>query len=289
MIRIVSDTAASLPPNLIDGQHITIVSGYLQFGDEDMIQVYPDLPTEDFYRRLSASPTIPTFYEPSIAAFQMAYQHLLNADPQAEILSIHLSEKLSATFANASTAATAYADRDIRLFDTESVSVGQGLVVYEAARMAAEGRSMGEILVNLKTMREHLRVYFALDTLDYLAHSGRVSGLQRFVGQALDMKPILTMRGGELQPLDQPVRSRERALARLRELALNDLAGHRDVRLAVAHAVCGAEAQALADELAAELLTQSVLFCELGPSLGAHTGPGAVGIAWYAPWEGRAA
>ena len=283
MIRIVTDTGANLPRSIIDEFGIIMVTGHIIFGDE-IIAEYPDLPAAEFYRRLTAAKTLPTNRDSTAQDFKNAYRRALDESPGASILSLHVSEALAVTIGMARLAAASFPLVDIRVFDTRSVTLGQGLMVYEAARMARDGADMDAIMRRLEDMRSRMRLYLTVDTLEYLSRGGRVGRAARVMGGLLNVKPILTIRGGMVQSHSQQ-RSRARAIAALRDLALEGCAGADDLRLGIMHAVCEADARRLADELQGKLQPETLLIAEIGAAVGVHTGPGALGVCWYAPEE----
>ena len=281
MIRIVSDTNCSLPQEVVDEYDITLVPLYALFGHEVFRDRY-DITNEEFYRRMVTAKRLPTTSQPSVGDFEKVYREVLAENPGATILSIHLSAELSGTLDSARQAAALLPDTDIRTFDTRTVSLAQGFFVREAARMAREGASADEIMKHLEGMLERVEIYFVLDTLDYLAKGGRIGRAAHMVGTLLDLKPILTIRDGVIEAYSRQ-RTHRRAITALRELALKGVAGHERVHLGVVHAVAPKTAQTLADELCEKIQPEVFMMSEIGPGLGVHAGPGAVGVMWYLP------
>lgn len=278
MIRFVTDTGGNLPRNLIDEFQITVVSGTIGFGS-DVIVEYPDLQNEEFYRRLKASKTMPVGRDPGVLQFRREYARILSEEPTAAILSIHVSEALGTAITAARQAAALLPTASIRLFDTRSVSFGEGLMIWEAARLARAGASADEILRQLAVMRERTRLFVLVDTLEYLSKGGRVGSAARFVGGLLDVKPILTLRDGQVQAHSQ-YRTRSRALVELKHLVLAESAGPGRLRMGIMHAMCLEDAQQLASELEQKLHPEALAITEIGPAVGANTGPGALGVTW---------
>ena len=281
MIKIITDSAAALPRRLIDEYDIYQAPQYTIFGDE-VLRDGIDLTNEQFYARLAAADELPVTNPVTQEDFKNLYTQAWGGDPRTTILSIHISAKLSLTVEAARMAAAELPDIDIRIFDTQSAFLGQGLMVAEAARMARQKFSAGEILKRLALMRYGLQFYAVLDTLDYLAKGGRIGRAQHLVGTLLDMKPILTQQDGMIASAGT-ARTRKRGIEKIRELALEAGQGKHGIRLGVMHAVCEEEAQQLADELRAELQPEVLLIGEIGPAIGSHVGSGMLGLCWYAP------
>ncbi len=239
-----------------------------------------DLTAAEFYRRLAASEKLPTNRDSTVRDFREVYNQVLAQSPGEPILSIHVSEALAITIGMARQAAALLPTATIRILNSKSVSLGQGLIVYEAARMARDGKSVAEILVRLSALRDQLKLYFMVDTLEYLAKGGRVGSTERLFGTLLGVKPVLTMRDGSVQPHSQH-RTRVRGIAALRDLAVSAAAGQHGLVLGVAHAVCEGDANELAEELKRKLNPDRVIVTEIGPAVGTHTGPGALAVGLY--------
>jgi len=234
-----------------------------------------DITAADFYRRLPSSTTHPTTSQPSPGRFAEVYQQLLG--DHAEVVSVHLSGKLSGTFASARQGAELAGAERIRVFDSEFASMPLGALVLVAATAAGRGADGSEVVAELARIRESMRCYFAVSTLEYLRRGGRLGSARAMLGSVLQIKPILAIEGGEVVPLEQ-VRTQARALARLVELAKScDHGG----------GLCVVIGHAGAEELAAELAerlqarAETLLIQPLGPVVGAHAGPGTVGVAIY--------
>jgi DegV family protein with EDD domain len=281
MIKIVTDTAVSLPPEIVKQYDITLLGGYVYFGDQRYTD-YFELTSEQFYQMLAKSHDQPVVVDPKPDAFKVIYRSLLLRHPGVEIISIHCTGELATTVDVARVAAASFPEAHIRIFDTLSVGAAQGLMVWEAAAMAADGASAQAILQRLGTMRDNVPLFFTLDTLNFVARSGRVGPIERLVGNLLDVKPVLTLREGRVELYAQH-RSRSRALDALRDMAIEAGRGRPHVRLAVMHADCEADARKLADEVNFVLQADVLLVSALGAGIGAAAGPGALGICWYVP------
>ena len=229
-VRIVTDSSADLPLDLVQKHQITVVPCYVVV-DDQTFKDGVDIQADEFYRRLQSKGRTPTTAQPTAADFQEVYRDLVGQGDQ--VISIHVSGKLSGTMNSAEQAKSLLKhgedDAPVEIVDSRLASIPQGLVVLDAAEMAAEG---GDYLKIAAMVREGLSSHhglFALDTLEYLQKGGRIGKAQAFLGSVLHVKPILRLQDGEAHPVERP-RNRERARRRLVEL-VHDLAPVR--RLAV--------------------------------------------------------
>ncbi len=173
MIKIATDSVANLPADVVQTFGIAVIPTYVSFGGETLRDGV-DITPAQFYQRLAASAQLPVTTQPSVDDFEQFYRRLLEENPGATILSLHLSRLFSGIIASAEQAAARLPQADIRIFDTRSVSLGQGLMAREAAAMAEAGASIETILQRLEAMRDGMQFYAAMDTLDYLAKGGRI-------------------------------------------------------------------------------------------------------------------
>ncbi|MBN1428020.1 MAG: DegV family protein [Anaerolineae bacterium] len=281
MIKIVTDTLSDLPQEIVDTYAITLVPLYVHFGQEVYRDRF-DLGSDEFFRHLASSPTLPTTSSPSVGDFQQVYQNLLADDPAANILSIHFAGTLSGTLSSARQAVDLLRGAKIHLFDTLSGSLAQGLMVLEAARMAIKGATVDAVLSRLTNMRERMQLLLTPSTLDYLAKGGRIGRAAHLVGSLLDIKPVLRLKDGIIEPCERH-RTHKRAVAAIRDLVIKDALDKSDLHLAVGHG-CDEEAcQWLADELCAALKPRVFLRGSIAATIGTHLGPGTVGAGWWVP------
>ncbi|MBN1310964.1 MAG: DegV family protein [Anaerolineae bacterium] len=281
MIKIVTDTGACLPQDILQQHKITLVPGRVSFGDEIFLDHY-EISNAEFYHRLGSTRETPEFSEPTPEQFRTLYSKTRSAFPDAAILSIHTSGRITETITAANEAAGIFSDLDINIFDTLSIGVGQGLMALEAARMAEKTDSARTITDHLTTMRNAMQQYFIVDTLDYLAHTGRIGSMGHLFSRILDVKPVLTLQKGRIIPFRQH-RTRAQALEALRDMILRLERGTRKLQLGIMHAACEAEAQQLANELQYKLNPEVLLFTEIGAGVASLMGPGTLGICWWSP------
>jgi len=277
MIAIVTDPTSDLPPELVQRYNIQVVPIYVYFGD-NTFQPGVNLTNEQFLYRLQTSLEMPRTEPPTVQDFQETYQRLLKT--HEHIISIHVSDQVSETYQRALAAKEAMGAANIHVVNSLSISGGLGLMILAAARQVLEGQSVQTILKQMDVMSVHHRFYFVVNTLEFLHKGGRVSSIRSLLGTALQMKPILTLQEGRIEPLEQ-VRTKPKAVARLRQLVIDGLAGRTDVQLSIFHTATPDEARRLESDLVAVVEPAHVLFCEAGPIIATHVGPGAVGVAFY--------
>lgn len=271
-VRIVTDSTCDLPAEIIDPYGIQVVPLYINVGKQGYLDGI-DISREQFYKNLPLFPEHPTTAVPSPQKFHAIYDSL--ADEGAdEVLSIHVSSSLSAVVNVASVAAKETATVPVTVFDSQQLSLGTGFMVETAARMAAAGAALKDILVQLNEQIKRSHVFAALDTLEFLRRSGRMNGFMANLGAILQIKPILTMYQGT--PSSEKVRTRDRAVQRLFEM-LKGLGAVE--RIAIVHANA-LERVAELRRLAASLLPgREIMAVDITPVIGAHIGPGAFGFA----------
>ena len=264
---------SDLPSALAQANDITVVPCYVIIGSE----TYKDgveLTADRFYSRLPTLSRLPSTSQPTIADFQEFYQRLLNQGHQ--ILSIHVSSKLSGTLNSAAQAKASLGDpSDIEIVDSQSASAPMALIVLDAARMARESANIQEVArqVRQSLLRNH--GFVMVDTLEYLQKGGRIGKAQAFVGGMLKVKPILSIRDGEVHPVERP-RSLERAKNRLVELA-KELAPIRQVN--ISYSTDRVQALGIRAQLAELVAPENLIESRFGPVLGTYVGPNALGVA----------
>jgi len=273
-VAIVSDSTADLPPALAAGRSIKIVPLTLNFDGEVLLDGVDITPSE-FYRRLPHATTHPTTSQPSPGRFAEAYAALL-ADHDA-VVSIHISEKLSGTFESAQQAADMTDPTRVHVIDSEVVSMSLGLVVLAAATLASRGADAEAVVDKVQSMRGDVQTYFSVATLEFLRRGGRIGRASALLGSVLQVKPVLCIRDGLVTPLER-VRTFERALSRVVELARAVDRGQ-GICAIVGHAGAEADAERVGREL--EPIAETLMIQPLGPVVGAHAGPGVVGVGCY--------
>ena len=274
-VRIVTDSSADLPPAVAQEWNITVLPCYVIIDDKpyrDGVDISPD----EFYRSLASNSKFPTTAQPSVADFQTVYQELLGQGH--EVVSIHISGKLSGTLNSAEQARAALgedATGRIEIIDSQLASIPLGLVALSAGQVAESAESHKQLAEQVRRDLPLTHCYFALDILTYLQKGGRIGRAQAFLGSVLNVKPILTIKDGEAHPVER-VRSRQRSLRRLVELA-QQLAPIN--QLAVIYSTEPEEAEALKSRLSVLLPPGDIVVARFGPTLGTYIGPGGLGVA----------
>lgn len=271
-IRIVTDSSASIPQELIRRLGITVVSCTVHFGADTFVDGVD--PSEEFYARLSAATEPPTTSTPSPGAFLEAYRQA--AEGASAIISIHLMETKSTVCNVARMAAGMISDVPIHVVDSGTTTLGLGLLTVVAARMAEMGRAAGEILAHLEGLIPRVNVHAAIREMTQLRRSGRVSLSQALVAGVLGIKPILYIGQSVVEVVDK-VRGWSHALDEMADRALAT-AGDARVALAVVHTNAEAEARELLESIRSRFNAVETLVADAGTALATHAGPGAVGI-----------
>ncbi|MBI2857005.1 MAG: DegV family protein [Chloroflexi bacterium] len=273
-VKIVTDSTCDLPRELASQLDITVVPLTVRFGTESYLDGV-DLTPGEFFHKLVTGQVLPTTAAPAPGAFAEVYRKLL--DQGHEVLSIHISNKLSATYNAALLGKEAVgAARSVEVIDSLSVSMGLGLLALAAARSAAAGAGLKEVSKLVREKMQAVRLYAAFDTLEYLKKGGRIGRATAFLGSLLNLKPMIVIREGEVHPLER-VRTRAKAVGRLCDL----VEGCPSVEeLVVLHSTTQDEAEELAQRMEARLPGKRVHRAQFGPVLGTYTGPGILAIGF---------
>lgn len=272
-LRIVTDSTCDLPREAIQALGITVVPLSIFFGDEELMDGV-DIQADQFFRRLGRDPHMPTTAQPAPALFARAYQRLVD-EGATEILSIHLSAKLSGTMESARIGAEGIEGARIERLDSGSVSLGLGIGVMEAAKAARAGRGLDEVRAFAADIYRRTHIYVTLDTLEYLRRGGRMSRGQELLGTLLKVKPVLSVQDGEVVPVGR-VRTRQRAI----EDILSRCSDLRPLEhLSIIHSTTTEEANYMRDRLAALDANASITVGRITPVVGVHGGPGVLGVA----------
>jgi DegV family protein with EDD domain len=277
VVKIITDSTSCIPKNIVKKYDIRIVSLKIQFGQETYDEI-TGISNRDFYRRLTVTKDFPTTSQPSSSEFKDAYQQLLRQDPKTKILALTVSSKLSGTYNSALTAAEQLPEANITVFDSLSAATGLGLMVITAAEMTGAGYGLPEIITCLEQIRRSISIVFVVDTLEYLKRGGRIGTAAAFLGTVLDTKPLLTLVDGQIQPLDR-VRTKKKAIERLFiELDHKLSSPDQPVQAGVIHVAAESEMHRLVTMVKARFNVTRFFASEAGPVIGAHLGPGAIGV-----------
>jgi DegV family protein with EDD domain len=276
-IVVATDSTAYIPAEMLEGLEIPVIPLWLLWGDEELLDGVDIKPTA-FYRRLQGSRVFPSTSQPSRGEFEQFFGKVgVGADA---IVGVFLSSKLSATVTNASLAAGDVTSPPVHVVDSLSTSMGLGFAALAAARKAAAGGSIEEVVAAAESVRDRSHLIFTVDTLEFLHRGGRIGGAKRLLGTALNVKPLLHLEDGAIEPLAQ-VRTRKRALATMLATAEERLNGGTMAEAAVIYAACPEAATAVASSVEKKFGLSSVPCTDLSPVIGAHAGPGTIGVAFY--------
>ncbi len=276
LVRIVTDSLADIPLSLMKGLDISIVPCVLHFGDKSYRDKM-DLTMAEFYRLLYASPKPPTTSTPSMGTFEEVFRKL--AQTTNQIVSIHVSSKLSGTWNTARLAAQNVMNElpvEIAVLDSQQLSMAQGWQVILAARMAAQGHTLAEITPAVEAARERAQIVAMLDTLEYAQRSGRLGKSASKIGSMLNVKPLLSLTRGEVVPIGA-ARTQHSALERLTEIAVEKGLSR---EVAIVHCYADVLARRLKLLLMEHIPEEHITVTETGVVSGAHVGPGTICIAW---------
>ncbi len=273
-VRIVTDSTADIPAELVEELDIIVVPLKVSFG-HNVYRDGVDLTPQEFMARLAKESELPITSQPSPGEFVAVYERLVaNGDI---VVSIHLSGKLSGTVQSAKTAKAMIDSRDIHIIDSQTASMGLGLIVLAAAKAAAAGQPVREILSLVKYKIERNLVIFLVDTLDYLERGGRIGKASAFLGTLLKIKPVLTISDGQVVPLEK-VRGKNSAIERIAQIVAGktDISKRYDCAFVYGNDYAGMVK--LKDRVLPLLNCSDPIITEIGPVIMTHTGPGLIGI-----------
>jgi DegV family protein with EDD domain len=275
-VAIVTDSTSYIPKELVAKHNITVIPQVLIWGNEtlrDDIDIKPD----QFYERLKTATVMPSTSQAMPKTFMDHYQPLI--DQGFEILTIVVSEKLSGTYSSAIQANSMLEGASIEVVDSQSTSMAMGFMVLEAARRAEQGASLQDLRDFVEGIKHKSGVLLTVDTLEFLHRGGRIGGGARFLGTALNIKPILELKEGKIDAVER-VRTRKKAVARLLDLTEERIGVGNKVRLASLHAQAAEEARDLLDQAKSRFNVIESVYSTVSPVVGTHVGPGTIGLAF---------
>ena len=273
-IRILTDSTADLAPEMIRRYNIKIQPLYVNFGPETVVD--GELTQAAFLEKIRQSQEFPKTSHPSPADFVRTFRELLATGD--EIIYIGLSSAISGTMSSAALALNELGDVPVSLVNSRNLSMGIGLLVLHAAAMAEAGKSRQEIVAELERLVPKVRTVFIVDTLDFLHKGGRLSAIGAFVGNILNIHPLVAMVDGRLTILEKVRGRRDRALQRLLDWALADPNKIRPEWVSVTHVACPDDAQKLMTTLREQNSLLNLVTTEAGAVITSHCGPNTIGI-----------
>ena len=279
MTRIVADTTSGLSSDMAQRLGIPLVPQIIHFGEESFREGI-DIDQITFLKRLKTDRELPRTAAPFPGDFIAAFVDTARADES--IVCIFPSAEVSGTVRSAMTAREEFPGADIRIIDSRTIAGPLATMVLEADRAAKAGATADEVEALARALIPRARVFFLVDTLEYLQRGGRIGGAQALVGSILQVKPILAFRDGHIEPYEK-ARTKSRAFSRLKELVLAEADRGSEARLTVMHSDAPGEASALASDLQAALRAPSVMIMDLVPAIVTHAGPGTLAVGFFAP------
>ena len=277
-VALVTDSTSYIPRDVREKFPITVVPQVVIWEGqtyEDDVTITP----EQFYTRLRTAKVMPSTSQASVVNMHKAFSTLI--EQGYDVLGIFLSAKLSGTFQSAvlGREQLTSGQEKVDYIDSETTAMAMGFMVLSVARAALDGASLADCKALAEKARSHVGVYLTVDTLEFLHRGGRIGGAQRFLGTALNLKPILTVEGGRVEPVER-VRTRGKALDRLVEIVAEKCAGKSPVHMATLHADSEADAKTMLDKITPLVNPVESVFAAVSPAVGANTGPGTVGLAY---------
>ena len=276
-IIIATDSSASIPDELRTKLDICVIPLWLIW-DNESYRDGVDILQHAFYQRLKTSSTLPSSAQPSVEQFR---EFFLNCSRESDaIVSVLVSSRISGTVDSALAAKKLIPDHPIRVVDSQFTAMGLGFIAVAAARAAASGRSLDQVVGAADKMRELVNLLFVVDTLEYLHKGGRIGGAKRLFGTALNIKPILHFDQGLIQPLSQ-ARTKKKAVEQMLNIAADRLADKEMAEAAIINVDCPEEGEALV-KIVKDRFNPSMIYTSgVSPVVGTHVGPGTLGLAFY--------
>ena len=275
-VAVVTDGACSLTLEQANEYGIHMAPIYVNIDDKTYIAGV-NLGGSEFYQLQRASKKLPTTSQTTTEDFLKIFTKL--ADEAEEIVMITISSKMSATIQSAEMAKKQFTKIPVHIIDSESVSLGQGMMAIAAAQVAREGQDAESVIHLVEEIKKRMNVIFTVRTLEYLYKGGRIGGATAFLGSALAIKPILYIKDGVIEPLEKQY-TRKKSIARLVEI-MKERIGDKPVHVAILHGDAEEEAYVLENQIREKFNYVQLIKAEIGPVIGVHAGPGTLGLVFY--------
>ncbi len=277
MVKIVADTTSSVPLSILGELGIPCIPQMIVFG-ETTYRDDTEMDTAMFLSKLRSSPALPKTAAPPPSLYTPIYKESI--DRGEDILVVAPSAELSGTVRSALVAANDFPEGHIQVVDTRTIAGGLASLVLTATEWSREAPDLAALAGRVSEMASRERVYFLVDTLEYLFKGGRIGGAQALLGGLLQVKPILTLKNGRAEAVES-LRTKKRALARLIELVKMDCPRTAEAHLTVSHSDNEAEARWIADQLCVELGIRDIPIYQLPPAIVVHAGPGTLSVSFF--------
>lgn len=278
MVKIITDTTSCLSSEKARLYQIPVIPQVIHFGEETFLEGV-NMDSASFMARLRSSKELPKTAAPPPELFTKEFERLV---PLGEpILCIHPSSDLSGTVRSATVAAQDFPGADIRVLDTRLIASPLGTLVEQAAKWAAEGIEADTIVARLNDLSARCRIYFLVDTLEFLARGGRIGHASALLGSVLQIKPILALKDGKIEAHEKE-RTHRRAVNRLKEIVLEQAAKNHTAMVTVMEASVPEIAKTLAQEIGSELNQTEVPISHMPPAIITHAGPGLLAVGFFA-------
>lgn len=277
MIRIIADTTCSLPQPLLKDHDIPLLPQIIIFGN-DSYRDDTEIDTETFLRKLRASAVLPKTAAPPPSLYTPIFKKFI--DQGDTVIVITPSAEVSGTFRSAIVAASDFPQADIRIFDSRTVAGGLGQFVLQAWEWVNQGMAADALEECLTAMISRNRTYVVVDTLEYLYKGGRIGGARALFGSLLQIKPILTLKDGHLEPVETQ-RTKKRAVARMQELVFTDCPHNSSARLTICHCDALDEATELAESMSSKLGISDIPIYKAPPAIVVHAGPKILSVSFF--------
>jgi len=277
-VRILTDSSAYLPQAYVDQYNVHVLPLTLTLDGKEYRDGV-DIKAGEYYNLLVNTDSLPKTSQVTASAFAGKFRQLL--DEGYDILALLISSGLSGTRESALQALEGFPGAPIEIPETRLVSMALSFQVLAAARAAEQGASLAECKAVALDAYEKIGVYFTVENLKYLAAGGRINTAKRLLGTALNLKPLLKIHDGKIEPVESVITTRK-AIERMVQLVERDIAGKSPVRISVFHAAVPDAAQALLDRLVVQFNAVEGILSEVSPVIGSHVGPGTISIAYMA-------
>jgi len=272
-IKIITDTTSYITKEFAEKHNLSIVKLNYTFEGETYKEGFPG-EFDEFFHKLASTKLFPTTSQPSTGEFMEEFTKALEEGYES-IIVILLSSKLSGTYSNAMLAKKMLGDERISIIDSEQVASNLRFLVEDALNMAKIGKTKEEIVDHIESKKKKMSIYLTVDTLEYLKRGGRLSGVQSAIGDVLNIKPIIMLKDGELKLLEK-VRGKSKAINSIVERIPESVE-----KISICHVLNEEEAQKLKEAIECRFSNADISIDELGPVIGCHVGPKAIGICFY--------